>query len=434
MGRPAQLLCSAFGALVAAVVAGGALAQSAAPPPDYVLQRFRLPPPVGNYPVGTRSLRVDAGEGQPLEVIVWYPSRNASGLRTPYFSAAEREVEKPAIARNFRWPARILDNLASEPTNSVDGAAVAIGRFPAVIFSHGYWSYPRQNTALMEALAANGYVVLSLAHPGDAADFPTAAGVERTISYDKSKGPDSKLLDAFWSGRTDASRRRALPGFWKTLEGGRLMVSLDRWRVDIQRLANTAIAGRASEMPDDLAQAIATDRIAFVGMSFGGSTSVSACQRDSRCAAAVNLDGFEFDQKLYGRQLRKPILLIQSDWHEFPNSGPPHACFNTYDYAYRPWSKADRPGAVYRYTIRGVRHMGLTDLVLAPRDPVRDSLFGTAEGNRVVPAVNATVLAFLDRTLKGSGIGVAKAASRFPLLERRVPLQKPRGCRVGAPK
>src|SRR5205814_5129905 len=112
-------------------------------------QHCALPRADGQYAIGTRSLRIEAGGGSPLGVIVWYPARRAGGPRARYFTGAERKVEKPAIVRNFRWPMRILDNLASEPTNAYENAPVVSGRFPAVVFSHGYWSYPRQNTALM---------------------------------------------------------------------------------------------------------------------------------------------------------------------------------------------------------------------------------------------------------------------------------------------
>ncbi len=75
--------------------------------------------------------------------------------------------------------------------------------------------------------------------------------------------------------------------------------------------------------------------------------------------------------------------------------------------------------------------MGLTDLILAPRDKVRDDLFGTADGVSVVNAVNSTVLAFLNHNLKGRSAGVVAAASRHPLLERHLPLGKPIGCKLG---
>lgn len=430
-GRWARKLCRAFGALFLALPATSVFAQATAYPTDYALQRFQLPPVTGEYAIGIRDLTIVDSGGAPLGVTVWYPAIKSADPRALYFTEAERRIEKPAIIRNFRWPAKMLDNLASEPTHAKENAPIASGKFPAVIFSHGYWSYPRQNSALMEVLAAHGYVVFSLAHRGDAADLPTATGVDSTVPYDKTKSPDSKLLDAFWSGPTDAARRAAFPGFWHALDGGRLIASLERWRSDILGLTNVLAGQPSSGLPADIARAIDSRHIAFAGMSFGGSASASACQREARCRATVNLDGFEFDRALYDRGVRAPLLLIQSDWHAYPNSGPTNACFTAYDYAYRRWSGRGPTAPVYRYVVRGIRHMGLTDLILAPRDKVRDELFGTADGVSVVNAVNSTVLAFLDHNMKGRSNGVVAAASRHPLLERHIPLEKPIGCTVG---
>lgn len=423
--------CRAVCALLLAIPAVSVSAHTTYPV-DYALQRFRLPRPEGEYAVGTRSLTIKVGRGTPLEVIVWYPTMGADGPPVRYFTEAERRIERPAILRNFRWPARLLDNLATEPTHAHEHARIVSGKFPAVIFSHGYWSYPRQNTALMEALASHGYVVFSLAHPGDAADLPTAHGVYATIPYDKTKAPDSRLLDSFWAGPTDAGRRAAFPGFWRALQGGRLLASLERWRTDILRLTSAVSRQGSAGLPTDVARAVDSRRVAFAGMSFGGSTSASACRREKRCRAVVNLDGFEFDRRLYNHRLHTPLLLIQSDWHLYPNSGHPNACFTAYDYAYRLWSGRGPSAPVYRFAVRGIRHMGLTDLILAPRDKVRDALLGTADGAEVVNAVNSTVLAFLDHSLKGRDIGVVAAAARHSVLERHVPLKKPIGCAGGA--
>jgi predicted dienelactone hydrolase len=427
----ARDLCRVFAGLLLAAAAAGAAAQSTAPG-DYQLGRLQLPAPGGRYAIGTRNLTIEVPEAAPLEVVVWYPAAAAGRKRARYFSDAERAIQKPSILRNFRWPPKLLDKVALEATHAFEDAPVARGKFPAVVFSHGYWSYPRQNTALMEALAAHGYVVFSLAHPGDAADLPTRGGTTATIPYDKAKTPDSTLLDAFWSGSTDAARRAAFPGFWAALEGGRLPASLKRWRSDIMRLTDAVSGARSAGLPSDLARAIDPHRLGFAGMSFGGSASASACERDRRCRASVNLDGLEFDRDLYDRGMRAPLLLIQSDWHAYPNAGPPNACFTAYDYAYKRWSGRGATAPVHRYAVRGARHMGMTDLILAPSDNVRDMLFGPADGRQVVSAVNAVVLAFLDRNLKGRRVSVAAAASRHRILERHVPFEKPAGCTARA--
>jgi predicted dienelactone hydrolase len=309
-----------------------------------------------------------------------------------------------------------LSDVVSLPTHSHADAAIASGRFPLVIFNHGLWSYPRDHTTLMEHLASNGFIVLSLAHPRDAADLPTEAGVIATEPLDGpgKKQPDNDKLRAFWHGPDDASRMKALPGFWETLSGGPLLESLQRWRRDIMRLTD---AVESREVPRDalpIVQAADTHRLAYAGWSFGGSASASACQADRRCRAAVNVDGFEFDQRLYDRRMRMPLMLIQSDYTVYPNMGPPGRDYTVYDYAYERWKDAGSTPTIYRFRIEGVRHIGLTDLVLAPRDPARDRIVGPADGNVVIQELDALVEAFLDRYAVGKSTDVLAVAARYP--------------------
>lgn len=416
MRRAHQL--SLWSSLIAiCLLAGRALA---APPPvfpqNYKLGAFTLPQPGGRYPVGTLSFIVPVAGADPLRVIAWYPARAVSTAGVPYLDPAEQRVQAPAIARNFLLPPGSLSAVVALPTHSHEGAPIAAGRFPLVIYNHGYWSYPRDHTALMEHLASHGYIVLSLAHPGDAADIPTAAGVIATapLQGQGQKQPDDAKLRAFWHGRNDEARVKALPSFWDTLHGTRMLLSLDRWRRDIMRLTDAVQSGRVPRAARSIARAVDIHRIAYTGWSFGGSASASACEIDRRCLAAINLDGFEFDRHLYDHRMRMPLLLIQSDFTAYPNMGPPGRVYTIYDYAYERWKDAGSTPSIYRFRISGARHLGLTDLALAPRDSVRDRIFGPADGEVVTREVNGLVEAFLDRYVAGKPTDVLAVAARYP--------------------
>jgi len=410
------LLLSSLAGLMVGVL------QAAPPPPaypqDYRLPGFAFPEPGGRYPVGTLPFVVAVPGGEPLRVIAWYPAEDAPGPGAPYLEEAEQRIQAPAIARNFGLPPGALSGIAVLPTHSRSGAGVASGRFPLLIYSHGYMSYPRDNSVLFARLASKGYIVLSLAHPGDAADIPTASGEIPTIPAQGQKQPDAGRLSAFWNGHDDHLRMKARRGFWRAMRGGRLLESLARWRSDIIRLADAVQAGTVPREAQPIVQVADVKRMAYGGWSFGGSSSASACQIDRRCRAAFNLDGFEFDRHLYDRRMRAPVMLIQSDWSAFPNMGPPSTDYTIYDYAYERWHDAGRAPSVHRFRISGVRHLGLTDLVLAPRDPVRDRIFGPADGPAVVHAVDGLVGAFLDRTLKDQPVDIAAVAASLPGIER----------------
>jgi len=383
-------------------------------PSDYRLKAFSLPEPGGRFGIGTLSFVVPVAGGDPLRVIAWYPARKTTDAPAPYLDAAEQRVQAPAIARNFRWPPQAMSDVATLPTHAHTDARIAPGRFPLLIFSHGYMSYPRENTALMERLASRGYIVFSLAHPGDAADIPTQDGVIPTVSAQGQKQPDSDRLQAFWRGSDDRSRKRALPEFWEALHGGRMLESLGRWRSDILSLTDAVESRRLPPEARTIEAAADINRLAYLGWSFGGSSSASACETDRRCRAAVNLDGFEFDEHLYDRRMRMPLMLIQSDWSTYPNMGPASRDYTVYDYAYERWNDAGSTPSVYRFRISGISHLGLTDLVLAPRDPVRDRMFGPADGAVVVEEVNDLVETFLDHYVADRPTDLLAVAAKYP--------------------
>jgi predicted dienelactone hydrolase len=404
-------------ALVAACLAVPAAAQQV--PADYRLSSFALLAPGGPHPVGTHRFEVPQDKAGPLQVVAWYPAAKRMGAPAPYFDAEEKRVQVPAVARNFLWPAGMLADVAAMPTNAFAGAPVASGRFPLLIFSHGYYLYPRQNSWLMEHLASRGYVILSLGHPGDAADLPTTSGVVATDRTDMMAGLDRDKLLAFYAVADGEALKAAIPGFFAAQRGGRMQNSLVRWRADIRALTDAVLAGRFPDEAQPIARAVDGARIAYGGMSFGGSSSASACQVDPRCRAAFNLDGLEFDETLYDRPMRMPLLLVQSDWHAFPNLGAPGASFTHYDYAYEPWATAGQSPTVYRFTLKGTRHMGLVDLALAPSDPVRDQLFGPTLGTASLAAINDLVTAFLDRHVAGATGDPVAAAGRHIIVEVR---------------
>lgn len=311
----------------------------------------------------------------------------------------------------------MLDDLGAMPTHAGENAPVARGRFPLIVFSHGFLLYPQQNSALMERLAAAGYVVLSVAHPGDAADLASSRGPLPTTLPSIADDPDPAASEAYWNAPDLATQKRLFAGLWRAPRMRYMAARLQLWRGDIAIATGAATATKGSALPRAIRAAIRPGPYALAGMSFGGSASASACVRDERCGAAINIDGIEFDQSLYDRAIGKPLLLIQSDWRAYPNAGPAGRRFTSYDLAYERWATAGRDPDIHRYRLAGIRHMGMTDLILAPRGPVRDRLLGTVDGAAATGAINAITLAFLDRYLGHRPASLSVAAARNPVLE-----------------
>jgi hypothetical protein len=330
------------------------------------------------------------------------------------------------MARNFKYGEGELDGLASVVAHSVEGAEPARGHaFPILIFSHGYECYPAQNTALLERLASHGYIVMSIAHPHDAADLRLADGTLLKTEHPAGTDPDfATLRKLLTSGPNHDVRTSALHGYAQALSRDRLGASLTAWRDDT---VFTARAIEQRKLPPELMSILETgntQRLGFIGMSFGGAAAASTCRLVPQCRAAINLDGGNYDPDLFNAPVERPLLLLMSDWVHLPlpnRSNDPE--FTANDYAYEPWSRAGLNADIVRLRLEGIRHMGFTDLILLMNGPEHEARFGTVTPRVAVDAIGAASLAFLDRYLKdGRREALAEVLQRIPVLHVHSPV------------
>src|SRR5262249_54446411 len=144
------------------------------------------------------------------------------------------------------------------------------------------------------------------------------------------------------------ARRRAIAEYTAALPRDRMGMSLTAWREDI---LSTVRAIQEREVPKPMAPVLAiadTQRLGFIGMSFGGATSASTCRLVEQCKVAVNFDGGNHDPALYDAPVERPLLLLM-------RAGNPQ--FNPNDYAYERWSQAGLNPDVVRLRLDGIRHM-----------------------------------------------------------------------------
>lgn len=418
-------------AFAIAIEAWAAVAQAAEP---------GLPAPDGAYAVGTAraefvdpSRRLDAADPasgpRRLPAIVWYPAERQQAADAAYLEKAVAAVTLPALARNFGYAENELKALASARVAARPGAPPAPPprRFPVVVYSHGFFLYPEQNSALAASLASHGYIVVSIAHPGDAADVRLEDGrivATRIASGDSDDPRFAKALQALVSGADLAARRQALSGYAEALAATRIGRSFAEWREDTLAVAQAILDGHE---PPALRPALAAAdraRLAFAGMSFGGATAATSCRSVKACRAAVNLDGQNFDPDLYDRPVGRPLLLMLSDWTRYGlfEGQPREADFSPNDLAYEPWRSAGEDARVVRVRLQGARHMGFTDLVALLEGPKRESRVGAIAGDEALSATADLVLAFLDMQLRdGDAAGIERAIRRHPALSRHAP-------------
>lgn len=110
----------------------------------------------GPFKVGEATLALPTNDAA---VEVWYPARRA-----------DVKGKQPATYDVVDWLPSLLQSLvpegqgASYPSGGVRGVPVAPGRFPLVVFSHGYAGFPTQSSFLTSWLASWGFVVAAPDH------------------------------------------------------------------------------------------------------------------------------------------------------------------------------------------------------------------------------------------------------------------------------
>jgi predicted dienelactone hydrolase len=109
----------------------------------------------GQFAVGFKSLVIEEGTEQPLEVSVWYPALNPTG--------AEEKVIYDMVIKDATW--------TGDPQTVVYGHALlntesdaSQGPYPLVVFSHGFSLSAAAYSASAEHYASYGFIVLAPDH------------------------------------------------------------------------------------------------------------------------------------------------------------------------------------------------------------------------------------------------------------------------------
>lgn len=406
----------------------------------YLFPVAPLPAPSGPYAVGVRDFELDdpsrpgllgAPAGQPRRLLVraWYPARPIAGAAPRhYFDPGEARSTARGFGEILGFPP-LLTYLKHLRTNSYPDAPLRddSARLPVVFYSHGYSAFAGGNWTLMEELASHGYAVYAIQHSGDAS--PTRL-------------PDGTLLPMD-PGLVEHLRRAAHDGLPQAMRQGYVSDDLDQrldgqlhTALDLPAPANRAVnlsapvwlADRlfvhdrlqAGEVPDRVADLVAASDFAHtgeMGMSFGGSTTGAVCMVDRRCAAAVNLDGGDFDFAPFDSDFPAPLLMLHADlgnfYRLFGIEAPARPrSFN--DFSYERFEHAGQRQDIHRLVLRDSAHAGLTDNPLFIRRPLR-GLLGSAPTEVLIQAPNALVLGFFDHYLRGRANDFPQAQmARFP--------------------
>ena len=390
---------------------------------------IRLPAPTGPHPIGTAwlvvkdSTRLERFSAKPgatreFPVRLWYPA--AAGAKGPMAPYAEgREMTLGGVL-----PSRLMDQARFTRTHSMLDVPMAEGKWPLLIFSHGYTGYVAQNTVQMEELASRGYVVASIGHPGEAAwaPFPDGRGIPydpapmeamtREIERTRKPGADpQKEADRILRSLAVAdpvARRANFRAFLMQVPEPLRSQSVTQWALDTKALLDRLEGQQASPADALFRGRLDLQRVGVFGMSYGGATAIEFCRLDRRCRVAINIDGTPWGG-IIDDTLRVPLLVIGSD-PTYPTHLP------LLDLVQAP---------AFAIKVPATNHLGLSDFSLLGRPVAWIGMTGRLDPARRQSIMTDYVVGFFEKYLMGrSPEQFDGLAARYPDVEiakRNVP-------------
>jgi predicted dienelactone hydrolase len=284
--RRAGLLVSSATALL--FVIGGVV-------PGWLLPIASLPAPTGPYRVGIvdREL-LDAARDRRLMVSIWYPTAQTT-VPAPLLQHADAVTKGLAASFGVPMAAPLLEHLRYFRLAASTGVSILQQPtpFPVLVFSHGLVGIRSQNSTLFQELTSWGYIVVALDHTDAAAVTVFPNGETRLFNLQRfSIQPDGPVR----------STEILLP-IW-VADQRFVYDTLQRWAIE----------------DDLLAGKLDLKHIASFGHSFGGATALEVCRIDSRCRAAVNLDGGMTSTGASKPAVRPVMLISSSDSNQFAST------------------------------------------------------------------------------------------------------------------
>lgn len=357
----------------------------------------KLPTPSGPYPIGTvtyawtdasRTEKYGDSPGNPREIMVqiWYPAEQPSG------TAPLRWLESVDIARAMgqrnRLPAFLLEQVRLIRTHTYADAPFIGGTdpYPVIIYIHGWAGFRNINQDQSQALASNGYVVVSADHAYGA------------------------LISLFPDGRIAYNDPEALNGDGSAQGKDIASTLLVHTFADDVRFMLDQIELLNKEDPDkrftgrlDLA------RVGIFGHSTGGGAAMQVCAEDKRCQAVLGMDTWiePVDENVINDGLAQPLMLLNSEsWQSGPNIESLRVFYEN----------ASAPA--YWLDIQGTAHY---DFVLVPTfSPIASILgfSGSLPTHDILSINEAYLVAFFNRHIKGeSEPWLDSASPDFPAVQ-----------------
>ena len=335
-----------------------------------------LPKPDGNFIVGTDIIILedknrleyfteDKNDFTKIVLQVWYPAIEKTDSIYPYLDY--QDIRVPSIAKRLDVSEKIIKHISDVKANSYYKARHIDEEFPIIIFSHGLGGNRTQNTANIESLASNGYIVYAIEHTFDA----NITVFDDSTSYPfKSYLADDVGKEEFYNVRIPQITTRAKD------------VSFVIDQITLFKSQGLYL-GRISDV----------NSIGIFGHSFGGGTAALSSYLDSRIDACLGLDAwFEpIPPSVINSGINIPFCWIgqvQKNWTTAPYNEQQLISFHENN-------KDDS----YIIEIEKTKHMDYADIPYITRVSRLMGLSGK-DGKNLTIDLNKTINLFFDNYLK----------------------------------
>lgn len=296
-----------------------------------ILPVFELPKPRGIYKVGTKliyskthlneTITKDPSDKRELMYKIWYPSNaDVSSLNGETYIDQGSRI---GFAKKYGLPATALNYLDKIETFVYEKIPIAYGKFPILIFSHGYGSKATGYYALLTELTSQGYIIINMNHTHESLGVTLPNGEKKYFDYDFQKAISvnamkniTPIKKAFKDSISFKQRHSIIRNEIKNYFEGSIQ---DRWSNDI---IITIDLIKKWNNEGFLKDKLNLDKIGVIGHSVGGGTAGNVAMKDSRIKAVVNLDGIQWGNKI-DSLYKIPYLYVSADWpseHEDVNS------------------------------------------------------------------------------------------------------------------
>lgn len=353
---------------------------------------FNLPQPEGPYAVGrhtfhfTDEKRVetlsDTGNNKrELMVDVYYPAASERGAYSMLFANQDAEHFRPFIgkyAEGLGVPSVLLEYWKYITTSSIQDAVLLEGsKYPLILLSHGLGTSRLLHVSQAEHLASQGYVVATIDH---------------TYSTEATIFPDGRMTGF----QTELGDHNF---YSKAAKLGEV------WTGDVSFVIDEMEKLNSGQIPSVLKDGIDMSRIGTMGHSFGGATAYNAAYTDQRVGAGIVMDGtlYSIEEK---KVIQKPFLFMQAeefvalaknaDTASLPKDIREHLA------AEQQLIRDNVSNGGYALVIAGTGHYNYTDLPLYSPLLRYSGMSGSIAGTRGADIVNAYVLDFFNKELKGT--------------------------------